>query len=64
MDTRKIKFVRNRPWLTADSPSRPVPIGKTIPDWYRQADRYAKDPASGQYWQMPQVGGRIPTWKA
>ncbi len=64
MDTRKIKFVRNRPWLTEDSPSRPLPIGKTIPEWYRQADRYAKDPATGQYWQMPQVGGRIPTWKA
>jgi small subunit ribosomal protein S3 len=33
MDTRKIKFVRNRPWLTETSTSKPVPIGKTIPDF-------------------------------
>ena len=64
MSTNTIRFVSNRPWLTAESPSAPVPIGKTIPDWYRQADRHAKDPATGQYWEMPQVGGRIPTWKA
>ena len=64
MDTRKIKFVRNRPWLTETSTSKPVPISKTIPDWYRNADRYAKDPATGMYWQMPNIGGKIPTWKA
>jgi hypothetical protein len=64
VDTRKIRFVSNRPWLTEQSASRPVPISRTIPDWYRQADRYAKDPASGQYFDMPQVGGKIPTWKA
>lgn len=64
MDTHKIRFVANRPWLTEDSPSRPEPIMKTIPEWYRQADRFAKDPVSGQYVDMPHVGGRIPTWKA
>lgn len=64
MDTQKIKFVSNRPWLTEKSDSRPEPIGKTIPDWYRQADRYAKDPTTGDYLEMPELGGKIPTWKA
>ncbi len=64
MDTQKIRFVSNRPWLTAESPSRPGPIVKTIPDWYREADRFAKDPATGKYPEMPVVGGKIPTWKA
>ncbi len=64
MDTKKIRFVRNKPWLTKDSASRPVPIGKTIPEWYRQADRYARDPQTDQYYEMPQIGGKIPTWKA
>ena len=64
MDTKKIRFVSNRPWLNEDSLSKPVPIGKTIPEWYRKADRYARDPATGEYWEMPDVGGKIPTWKA
>jgi hypothetical protein len=64
VDTQKIKFVANRPWLKDDSPSRPGPIAKTIPDWYREADRFAKDPASGKHVEMPGVGGKIPTWKA
>jgi hypothetical protein len=64
MNTSKIRFVSNRPWLDQKSISRPVPISKTIPQWYREADRYAKDPATGKYWEMPQVGGKIPTWKA
>lgn len=64
MDTQKIKFVRNRAWLDEESPSRPSPIIKTLPDWYRKADRYAVDPATGKHWEMPQVGGKIPTWKA
>ena len=64
MDTQKIRFVSNRPWLTEDSPSRPGPIGKSLPDWYRKADRYARDPVTGEYQQLPDNGGRIPTWKA
>lgn len=64
MDTQKIRFVANRPWLKEDSPSRPVPMVKTIPDWYRDADRHARDPATGAYLEMPDIGGRVPTWKA
>lgn len=64
MDTQKIRFVANRPWLTEDSPSRPGPIIKALPDWYRQADRYAMNPATGEPWQLPDGGGKVPTFKA
>lgn len=70
-----IKFVSNRPWLKTDSISAPKPIMKTIPEWYRKADRFAKMP-NGEYWKansqmcpVPKEGttddyGKIPTWKA
>lgn len=64
MDTKKIKFVSNRLWLNEESASKPEPISKTIPDWYRNADRFARDPATGKHWEMPDTGGKIPTWKS
>lgn len=64
MDTRKIKFTRNRPWLTLESPSTPKPTGKTIPEWYKDGDRFAKHPVTGDHWKDPMNGGKIPTWKA
>lgn len=64
MDTKKIKFVINRPWLNKNSESTPGPIIKTLPDWYRKADRFAINPANNEHWQDPFVGGKIPTWKA
>jgi hypothetical protein len=64
MDTRKIRFVSNRPWLTDESTSKPAPIIKTLPEWYRNADRHARNPATGEAWEMPDMGGKIPTWKA
>lgn len=64
METHKIQFVANRPWLTPESTSCPKPIIKTIPEWYRKADRFAVNPHTGEYWKSPQDGGRIPTWKA
>ena len=64
MNTQKIRFVSNRPWLTEDSASKPEPIRKTIPEWYRQADRFARDPATNQHVEVPDIGGKIPTWKA
>jgi hypothetical protein len=57
-----IKFVSNRHWLTKESISAPGPIIKTIPDWYRKADRFAKKP-NGDFWKAPD-NGKIPTWKA
>lgn len=64
METKKIKFVINRPWLSKNSPSKPDPTIKTIPEWYRKADRFAKNPTTGEHWKDPQNGGKMPTWKA
>lgn len=64
MESKKIKFVSNRPWLTPDSPSKPGPILKTIPTWYKEADRFAVNMVTGKPWELPNDGGKIPTWKA
>jgi len=60
----KIKFISNRPWLTKTSKSCPEPIIKTIPDWYRKADRFFVDPNTGKPWVSPEDGSKMPTWKA
>jgi hypothetical protein len=64
MDTQKAKFVINRPWLNTDSDSKPLPALKTIPEWYRNADRFAVNPITQKPWELPNGGGKIPTWKA
>ena len=64
MDTQKVKFVSNRPWLTLDSSSKPGPTIKTIPNWYKDADRFAQNPITGKAWEMPDGSGKVPTWKA
>lgn len=58
----KIRFVANRPWLDKDSFGAPTTILKTIPDWYRKADRFAKN-QRGDFVIGPDKG-KIPTWKA
>ena len=62
--TQLIKFVRNRPWLTGESSSAPKATLKTIPDWFKSADRFAQNPMTGKPWEMPDGSGKIPTWKA
>lgn len=57
-----IDFISNRPWLTKESKSKPVPISKSMPQWYKEADRFAKM-QNGEYWVGPDKG-KIPTWKA
>lgn len=57
-----VKFVSNRGWLSEDSISKPTPTVKTIPDWYRDADRYAMK-TSSEPWIGPD-GGKVVTWKA
>ena len=64
VDTQKIRFVSNRPWLNEESASRPGPIIKTLPDWYRKADRFHLDPATGKPLERPDGRGKIPTFKA
>jgi hypothetical protein len=68
-------FRAYRPWLNKKSVSVPVPTQNIIPDWYKEADRFAKRP-DGEYWKatkeicpFPKEGtkddyGKIPTWKA
>jgi hypothetical protein len=64
MDTKKIRFVANQPWLNKDSASRPGPIIKTLPDWYSRAEWFVQNPATGKPAEAPDGGGKMPTWKA
>lgn len=69
------KFKSYRPWLSKKSSSVPSPTQDSMPDWYKDADRFAKMP-NGEYWKatkeicpFPKNGtvddyGKIPTWKA
>ena len=69
------KFRSFRPWLNKESISVPVPTQEVIPEWYKDADRFAKMP-NGEYYKappevcpFPKPGtkddhGKIPTWKA
>lgn len=59
-----IRFIRNRPWLTKDSSSAPKPTIKTLPEWYRKADRFHLNPQTNEPWEDPVTGGRMPNWKA
>lgn len=59
-----IKFIANKPWLNKDSANAPsAALGKNIPEWYKDGDRYYKGP-DGKYVTDPMLGGKIPTWKA
>lgn len=64
METKTIRFVSNRPWVNEKSASRPGPIAKTLPDWYRKADRFVIDPETGKPREKPDGGGKVPSWKA
>ena len=71
-----IKFRSARSWLNKTSPSVPSSTQSTIPKWYKEADRFAKHPLTGEYYDAPQQVcpfpkegtkddfGKIPTWKA
>jgi hypothetical protein len=64
METKKIKFTKNRPWLDDNSSSKPQAIIKTLPEWYRKADRFAINSSTNKPWELPNNGGKVPTWKA
>jgi hypothetical protein len=69
------KFKSYRPWLNKFSKHTPSPTQSVIPDWYKDADRFAKMP-NGEYHKAPKEVcpfpkegttddyGKIPTWKA
>lgn len=70
------KFKSYRPWLNKESFSVPVPTQNVMPKWYKDADRFAKNPFTGEYYKAPKEVcpypkegttddfGKIPTWKA
>lgn len=79
MDEIKSKlaiFKSFRPWLTKESKSVPIPTQNVIPKWYKDADRFAKNPITNEYYKatkevcpFPKEGttddyGKIPAWKA
>jgi len=63
LDINKITFTANKIWLSKDSNSVPRPIIKTIPDWFRKADRFLKSTVDESFVIGPD-NGKIPTWKA
>jgi hypothetical protein len=78
MEDAKFKlaiFRSFRPWLNKESKSVPSSTQEVVPNWYKDADRFAKMP-NGEYYKapkdicpFPKEGttddyGKIPTWKA
>jgi hypothetical protein len=69
-------FKSYRVWLNKESISVPSPTQSEIPEWYKDADRFAKNPFTEEYYAatkemcpFPKKGtendyGKIPTWKA
>jgi hypothetical protein len=68
-------FISFKSWINKDSKTIPAPTQSVIPQWYKDADRFAKDPngnyysASKQVCPYPKEGttndyGKVPTWKA
>jgi hypothetical protein len=76
LNFNKIIFKSYRSWLNKESPSLPTPTQNTIPNWYKDADRFFKNPITKEYYQAPKEVcpfpkegtendyGKIPTWKA
>ena len=76
MSFKKVIFESYRTWLNKDSQSVPCPTQDIMPQWYKDADRFAKNPITGEYYKapkgvcpFPKEGtvddyGKIPTWKA
>lgn len=74
-DENLILFRAALPGLDKESPSVPSPTQSQIPEWYKDADRFAKMP-NGEYYKAPKGMcpypkpgttddyGMIPTWKA
>jgi hypothetical protein len=64
-----------RPWLSKASKTAPAPAQSVMPQWYKDADIFAKMP-NGEYYKAPKEVcpfakegtvddyGKIPTWKA
>jgi hypothetical protein len=74
-DSNVAIFRPYRPWLNKESKSVPTQAQNVIPQWYKDADIFAKMP-NGEYYKAPKEVcpfakegtvddyGKIPTWKA
>ena len=61
--TNKIIFHSNKNYNSLDSNENPEPSAKSMPNWYLDAEIYAKDPRNGKF--IPNYdGGKLPTFKA
>lgn len=63
MKEKIFTIINNRPWLKENDTSMPKPTVKSMPEWFREADRFIKNPINGDFF-LDQSGGRIPTFKA
>lgn len=59
----KIEFITNRFWQSENTTTKPTPSSKVMPEWYTKADRYFKDPNTGEYYK-DENDDKIATWKA
>jgi hypothetical protein len=57
-----INFIGNHSWLTKDSKSKPVPTLKSIPKWYKKANRFVKK--SDKEYLIGYDNEKIFNWKA
>lgn len=72
----KIIFRPSKPWVGKNDENAPSPTQSLMPNWYKEADRFAKNPLTGEYYKatkevcpFPKEGttddyGLIPTWKS
>jgi hypothetical protein len=64
VETKNIKFPAFKPWLKKDSEHRPSPIKTTIPEWYKDMDRFLKNEQTDEYYENPEFPyGKWITWK-
>lgn len=64
MSKQIIKFFANKPWLDKNSLSAPSSTVKTIPDWYKKAERYIKNPDGSIAKDVFNNGEKLLSWKS
>lgn len=60
----KINFLTYRYHLNKESAGVPQPIVKTIPDWYKKADKFVINSDTNKPAVDPYTGGKVPNWKS
>ena len=63
MKNKKITFIADSYSVSKDDQlTNPTAVSKTLPDWYKKADRYYKDPLGNNY--KDQEGNSVHSWKS